>query len=131
MPDENKYVLKADHIADISKLTGRIKDVDSKHMQLHSDLKLTINTLSISTQALTETSKKTNHILESIDEKMDGYNNRIKDVEYNVKTTTKRVDEIEHSVSERKKGNVQLWVAIIGALGTVIVGALAFAQVFF
>lgn len=131
MPDENKYVLKVDHIADISKLTGRIKDVDSKHMQLHSDLKLTINTLSISTQALTETSKKTNHILESIDEKMDGYNNRIKDVEYNVKTTTKRVDEIEDSVSERKKGNVQLWVAIIGALGTVIVGALAFAQVFF
>ncbi len=108
MPDENKYVLKADHIADISKLTGRIKDVDSKHMQLHSDLKLTINTLSISTQALTETSKKTNNILESIDEKMDGYNDRIKDVEYNVETTTKRVDEIEHSVSERKKGNVQL-----------------------
>lgn len=131
MPDENRYVLKADHIADISKLTGRIKDVDSKHMQMHSDLKLTINTLSISTQALTETSKKTNKILESIDEKMDGYNDRIKDVEYNVETTTKRVDDIEHSVSERKKVNVQLWVAIVGALGTVIVGALGFAQVFF
>ncbi len=131
MPDENRYVLKADHIADISKLTGRIKDVDSKHMQLHSDLKLTINSLSISTQALTETSKKTNHILESIDEKMDGYNDRIKDVEYNVETTTKRVDEIEHSVSERKKGNVQLWVAVISAIATVIVGALGFAQLFF
>ncbi|RXY90144.1 hypothetical protein DD607_27110 [Salmonella sp. 3DZ2-4SM] len=131
MPDENRYVLKTDHIADISKLTGRIKDVDSKHMQLHSDLKLTINSLSISTQALTETSKKTNHILESIDEKMDGYNDRIKDVEYNVETTTKRVDEIEHSVSERKKGNVQLWVAVISAIATVIVGALGFAQLFF
>lgn len=131
MPDENRYVLKSDHIADISKLTGRIKDVDSKHMQLHSDLKLTINTLSISTQALTETSKKTNNILESIDEKMDGYNDRIKDVEYNVETTTKRVDEIEHSVSERKKGNVQLWIAVVGALGTVIGSAFAFAQVFF
>lgn len=131
MPDENRYVLKADHIADISKLTGRIKDVDSKHMQLHSDLKLTINSLSISTQALTETSKKTNRILESIDEKMDGYNDRIKDVEYNVETTTKRVDNIEHSVSERKKGNVQLWVAVISAIATVIVGALGFAQLFF
>lgn len=131
MPDENRYVLKTDHIADISKLTGRIKDVDSKHMQLHSDLKLTINSLSISTQALTETSKKTNNILESIDEKMDGYNDRIKDVEYNVETTTKRVDDIEHSVSERKKGNVQLWIAVVGALGTVIGSAFAFAQVFF
>ncbi len=131
MPDENRYVLKSDHIADISKLTGRIKDVDSKHMQLHSDLKLTINTLSISTQALTETSKKTNHILESIDEKMDGYNDRIKDVEYNVETTTKRVDEIEHSVSERKKGNVQLWGTIIVTIGGVIGSSLAFAQVFF
>ncbi|MCJ1783075.1 hemolysin XhlA family protein [Mammaliicoccus sciuri] len=131
MPDENKYVLKADHIADISKLTGRIKDVDSKHMQLHSDLKLTINTLSISTQALTETSKKTNNILESIDEKMDGYNDRIKDVEYNVETTTKRVDEIEHSVSERKKGNAQLWGTIIVTIGGVIGSSLAFAQVFF
>lgn len=131
MPDENRYVLKADHIADISKLTGRIKDVDSKHMELHNDLKLTINTLSISTQTLTETSKKTNRILESIDEKMDGYNDRIKDVEYNVETTTKRVDDIEHSVSERKKGNVQLWVAVISAIATVIVGALGFAQLFF
>lgn len=131
MPDENKYVLKADHIADISKLTGRIKDVDSKHMELHNDLKLTINTLTISTQSLTETSKKTNNILESIDEKMDGYNDRAKDVEYDVKTIKDRVDNIEHSVSERKKGNVQLWVAIIGALGTVIVGALGFAQLFF
>lgn len=131
MPDENRYVLKSDHIADISKLTGRIKDVDSKHMQLHSDLKLTINTLSISTQALTETSKKTNHILESIDEKMDGYNDRIKDVEHNVETTTKRVDEIEHSVSERKKGNVQLWGTIIVTIGGVIGSSLAFAQVFF
>ncbi len=131
MPDENKYVLKTDHIADISKLTGRIKDVDSKHMQLHGDLKLTINSLSISTQALTETSKKTNHILESIDEKMDGYNDRIKNVEFNVETTTKRVDDIEHSVSERKKGNVQLWVAVISAIATVIVGALGFAQLFF
>ena len=58
MPDENRYVLKADHIADISKLTGRIKDVDSKHMELHNDLKLTINTLSMSTQALTERSEE-------------------------------------------------------------------------
>lgn len=131
MPDENRYVLKADHIADISKLTGRIKDVDSKHMELHNDLKLTINTLSMSTQALTESSKKTNHILESIDEKMDGYNDRIKNVEFNIETTTKRVDSIEHSVSDRKRGNVQLWVAIIGTLGTVIVGALGFAQIFF
>ncbi|GEM_PF-3924759 len=131
MPDENRYVLKTDHIADISKLTGRIKDVDSKHMQLHNDLKLTINTLTISTQSLTETSKKTNNILESIDEKMDGYNDRAKDVEYDVKTIKERVDDIEHSVSERKKGNAQLWVAIIGALGTVIVGALGFAQIFF
>ena len=85
----------------------------------------------MSTQALTESSKKTNHILESIDEKMDGYNDRIKNVEFNVETTTKRVDNIEHSVSERKRGNVQLWVAIIGTLGTVIVGALGFAQIFF
>lgn len=131
MPDENKYVLKSDHIADIGKLTGRIKDVDSKHMQLHSDLKLTINSLSISTQALTETSKKTNLILESIDEKMDGYNDRTKNLEFKVETTTKRVDNIENSVSERKKGNIQLWVAIIGTLGTVIVGALGFAQIFF
>ncbi len=131
MPDENRYVLKTDHIADISKLTVRIKDVDSKHMELHNDLKLTINSLSISTQALTETSKKTNHILESIDEKMDGYNDRIKNVEFNVETTTKRVDNIEHSVSERKKGNVQLWVAVISAIATVIVGALGFAQLFF
>ena len=131
MSDESKYVLKSQHIEDIGKLTGKIKDVDSKHMQLHSDLKIVITGLSSNTEALTKTSERTNNILESIDEKMDGYNDRIKNVEFNVETTTKRVDNIEHSVTERKKGNVQLWVAIIGTLGTVIVGALGFAQIFF
>lgn len=131
MLEEDKYVLKSEHVADISKLTGHIKDVDSKHMQLHNDLKLTINTLSISTQVLTETSEKTNNILESIDDKMDGYNDRIKDVEFNIDSTVKRVNNIESSVSERKKGNIQLWIAVISAIASVIVGALSFAQVFF
>ncbi|MFV5767186.1 hypothetical protein [Mammaliicoccus sciuri] len=131
MLDESKYVLKSDHIDDIGRLTGKIKDVDSKHMQLHNDLKIIITGLTNNTNTLTESSKRTNRILESIDEKMDGYNDRIKDVEFNVASTTKRVDNIEHSVSDRKKGNVQIWVAIIGTIGTVIVGALGFAQLFF
>lgn len=131
MLDEDKYVLKTDHIADIGNLTGKIKDVDSKHMQLHNDLKILVTSLSSNTEALNKSSERTNTLLGSIDEKMNGYNDRIKDVEHNVETTVKRVDYIENSVTERKKGNIQLWVAIIGALGAVIVGALSFAQIFF
>ncbi|OOV78919.1 hypothetical protein [Mammaliicoccus fleurettii] len=130
MPDESRFVLKADHIEDMGKLTGRIKDIDSKHMQLHSDLKIIITGLSNSTNALTETSKGTNKILERIDDKLDGYNDRIKDVEFNVETTTNRIDAIEHSVSERKKGNTQIIIAIITTLGTIIGGASWLAQLF-
>lgn len=131
MPEENKFVLRHEWIEKNGKIYSHINDIDNKHVNLHNDLKIIVTSLSSNTEALTKASEKTNNILESIDEKMDGYNDRIKNVEFNVETTTKRVDEIEHSVSERKKGNVQLWVAIIGALGTVIVGALGFAQLFF
>ncbi|MEK4394350.1 hypothetical protein MHH94_09940 [Mammaliicoccus sp. FSL K6-3158] len=131
MLDESKYVLKSEHIKDIGKVTGKIKDVDAKHMQLHNELNLVVTTIGKSTESLTKTSERTNTILERIDEKMDVYNDRIKDVEFDVETTTRRVDSIENSVTERQKGNVQLWVAIVGGIATVIVGALGFAQVFF
>lgn len=131
MPDEDKYVRRTEWLEKNGKIYSLINDIDNKHVNLHNDLKLIVTQLSSNTESLSKASEKTNNILESIDEKMDGYNDRIKNVEFNVETTTKRVDDIEHSVSERKRGNVQLWIAIIGMIGTVIVGALGFAQVFF
>lgn len=131
MPDEDKYVKRTEWLEKNGKIYSLINDIDNKHVNLHNDLKLIVTSLSSNTEALNKTSEKTNNILESIDEKMDGYNDRITNVEFNVASTVKRVDDIEHSVTERKRGNVQLWVAIIGALGTVIVGALGFAQLFF
>lgn len=131
MPEEDKYVKRHEWIEKNGKIYAHINEIDNKHVNMHNDLKLIVTTLSNQTDSLIKTGQETNDVLKLINGKMDGYNDRAKDVEYDVKTIKERVDDIEHSVSKRKKGNVQLWVAIIGALGTVIVGALGFAQLFF
>lgn len=130
MPDESKYVLRHEWIDRNGKIYSHIKDVDNKHVNLHNDLKLIVTTLINSNEVNNKTSEKMSTSLESIDGKMDNYNDRMKDVEYTVETTVKRIDGIEQSVTERKKGNTQIIVAVITSLATILGGATWLAQLF-
>lgn len=130
MPDENKYVMRHEWIDRNGKIYSHINDIDNKHVNLHNDLKLIVTTLVNQTETGNKSAEEMSVSLKSIDGKMDKYNDRIKDVEYKVETTTKRIDNIEHSVSERKKGNTQIIVAIITALATILGGATWLAQLF-
>jgi len=131
MADEDKYVLRYEWERGQGKLHQRINDIDNKHMSLHNDLKLLVTRLNDSNDALIKSQMTTNETLNKINDNITGFNDRIKDVEYTSDATVKRLDTIESTVSERKKGNLQILVAIITATATVIVGALGFATVFF
>lgn len=131
MPNDDRYVLRHEFESRAGKLHARINDVDNKHMGLHNDLKLIITNLSNNTENLNKSSERTNKILESIDTKMDGYNDRINNVERTVEKTTSRVDSIENNLTERQKGNVQIILALIGFAGVIATGAFSIAHLFF
>ena len=127
---EDKYVLRHEWERSRGKIHERINDVDNKHDNLHNDLRLLVTRLNDSNDTLIKSQTTTNETLNKINDNLTGFNDRIKDVEYTSTTTVKRLDSIESSVTERQKGNVQIWVAIIGSIGTIIVGALGLAQLF-
>ncbi|WHI58985.1 hypothetical protein PYH69_09475 [Mammaliicoccus lentus] len=127
---EDKYVLRHEWERSRGKIHERINDVDNKHVNLHNDLRLLVTRLNDSNDTLIKSQTTTNETLNKINDNLTGFNDRIKDVEYTSTTTVKRLDSIESSVTERQKGNVQIWVAIIGSIGTIIVGALGLAQLF-
>ncbi len=131
MADEDKYVLRYEWERGQGKIHQRINDIDNKHMSLHNDLKLLVTRLNDSNDALIKSQMTTNETLNKINDNLTGFNDRIKDVEYTSDTTVKRLDTIESTVSERKKGNVQIWVAVIGAIAVVIGGAFGLAPLFF
>jgi len=131
MADEDKYVLRYEWERGQGKIHQRINDIDNKHMSLHNDLKLLVTRLNDSNDALIKSQMTTNETLNKINDNLTGFNDRIKDVEYTSDTTVKRLDTIETTVSERKKGNVQIWVAVIGAIAVVIGGAFGLAPLFF
>lgn len=127
---EDKYVLRHEWERSRGKIHERINDVDNKHVNLHNDLRLLVTRLNDSNDTLNKNQVTTNETLNKINDNLAGFNDRIKDVEYTSTDTVKRLDSIESSVTERQKGNVQIWVAIIGSIGTIIVGALGLAQLF-
>ncbi|OFN21607.1 hypothetical protein [Staphylococcus sp. HMSC055C03] len=131
MPSEDKYVLRHEWERANRNIDGKINEVDKKHIVLHNDLKLLVTRLNDSNDALIKSQLTTNKTLEKINDNLIGFNDRIKDIEHTSDTTVKRLDSIENFVSERQKGNMQIWVAIIGAISTVLVGALGFAATFF
>lgn len=127
---EDKYVLRHEWERSRGKIHERINDVDNKHVNLHNDLRLLVTRLNDSNDTLIKSQTTTNETLNKINDNLTGFNDRIKDVEYTSTNTVKRLDSIESSVTEKQKGNVQIWVAIIGSIGTIIVGALGLAQLF-
>lgn len=128
---EDKYVLRHEWEKSKGKIHERINEVDNKHVNLHNDLRLLVTRLDDSSRTFSDNQIETNKTLEKINNNVTGLNDRIRDVEYGYETTTQRLGNIESSVDERRKGNVQIWIAVIGSIGVVIAGALTFAQVFF
>lgn len=127
---EDKYVLRHEWERSRGKIHERINDVDNKHVNLHNDLRLLVTRLNDSNDTLIKSQTTTNETLNKINDNLTGFNDRIKDVEYTSTTTIKRLDSIESSVTERQKGNVQIWVAIIGGIASIVAGSFGLAQLF-
>lgn len=131
MAEENKFVLRHEWEKSKGKVHERINEIDNKHMNLHNDINLKVTTMGNVLERISDNGDKTNETLNMTNQILTEQKDQMKDVKYKVETTINRVDNIESSVSERQKGNVQIMVAVITTIGTIVVGALGLAQFFF
>lgn len=131
MSEENKYVSRVEFLERNGEIFSEIYNIDAKHTRLHNELKMIIVSLKGTTETLNATSENTNKILSSIDNKMDIYNDRIKDVEYSVSTSSSRIDKIENNIIARKRSNEGIWIALITAIATILASAFGVAHLFF
>ena len=131
MAEENKFVLRHEWEKSKGKVHERINEIDNKHMNLHNDINLKVTTMGNVLERISDNGDKTNETLNMTNQILTEQKDQMKDVKYKVETTINRVDNIESSISERQKGNIQIMVAVISTIGTIVVGALGLAQFFF
>lgn len=131
MAEENKFVLRHEWEKSKGKVHERINEIDNKHMNLHNDINLKVTTMGNLLERISDNGNKTNETLNMTNQILTEQKDQMKDVKYKVETTINRVDNIESSISERQKGNVQIMVAVITTIGTIVVGAFGLAQFFF
>lgn len=130
MADE-RYVLRHELEQTKGTLHKRINQVDSKHDDKHSDLKLLLHTFMESQKPLNKTLESIDGKMETLNTTMAGYKDRIVDIEYEQKDQSKRLKGIEETQKIKKDQNTKIIIALIGAVSTLGAAAFGLAQFFF
>lgn len=130
MADE-RYVLRHELEQTKGNLHKRINQVDSKHDDKHSDLKLLLHTFMESQKPLNKTLESINGEMKTLNSTMGSYKDRIVDIEYEQKDHSKRLKGIEDSQKSKKDQNTKIIIALIGAVSTLGAAAFGLAQFFF
>ena len=130
MADE-RYVLRHELEQAKGTLHKRINQVDSKHDDKHSDLKLLLHTFMESQKPLNKTLESIDGKMETLNTTMAGYKDRIVGIEYEQKDQSKRLKGIEETQKIKKDQNTKIIIALIGAVSTLGAAAFGLAQFFF
>lgn len=131
MPEENNYVLRHEWIQSNGKIYEKINENDRKNIEALSDLKTKVETQTTLQQQTYEAQKETNHNIKDLTSVMTKVGTEMTDLKYKVKSHDEKIHAIQGSIESKKKGSVQVIVALIGLAGTIVGGAFAFAQAFF
>jgi len=128
---DERYVLRHELEQTKGTLHKRINQVDSKHDDKHSDLKLLLHTFMESQKPLNKTLESIDGKMETLNTTMAGYKDRIVDIEYEQKDQSKRLKGIEETQKIKKDQNTKIIIALIGAVSTLGAAAFGLAQFFF
>lgn len=131
MPEENNYVLRHEWIESNGKIYEKINENDRKNIEALSDLKTKVETQTTLQQQTYEAQKETNNNIKDLTSVMTKVGTEMTDIKYKVMSHDEKIDAIQDSIESKKKGSVQVIVALIGLAGTIVGGAFAFAQAFF
>ncbi|MBV5103459.1 hypothetical protein [Mammaliicoccus sciuri] len=128
MEKDNYYVPRHEWERSRGKLNQRINEVDQKHTNLNHRL---ANKIELQTQLQQQTLDKqseTNEHLKNLTVTMSGFGERVVELEYQTKSNVEDIKEVKETIKERKKGNVEIYVALIGGITTIVAAAFGLAQ---
>ena len=128
---ENKHVTYEEWRTSREDILERIKAGDDKNLKHINELKEKIVEGNVYQRQSFEVQKDTNEQMKQLNDTNSKQWDAIKEIKFVVKNHEDEIEKIEGTISEKQKNSVQITVALIGTVGTIIVGAFGLAQYFF
>ncbi|MDY1593802.1 hypothetical protein [Staphylococcus haemolyticus] len=128
---ENKHVTYEEWRTSREDILERIKAGDDKNLKHINELKEKIVEGNVYQRQSFEVQKDTNKQMKQLNDTNSKQWDAIKEIKFVVKNHEDEIEKIEGTISEKQKNSVQITVALIGTVGTIIVGAFGLAQYFF
>lgn len=129
--EEDKYVLRSEWLHNTGKIYERINENDRKHLEAYNSLNSKIERQTGLQEKQFESQERQEKHLEKISDVVESFGNEFKDVQYTVRSHDTQLEQINKSISEKQKGNVQVVVALIGGGTSIIAAAVGLAKILF
>lgn len=128
---DDKYVLRSEWLHNTGKIYERINENDRKHLEAYNSLNSKIERQTGLQEKQFESQERQEKHLEKISGVVERFGDEFKDVQYTVRSHDTQLEQINKSISEKQKGNVQVVVALIGGGTSIIVAAIGLAKILF
>lgn len=128
---DDKYVLRSEWLHNTGKIYERINENDRKHLEAYNSLNSKIERQTGLQEKQFESQERQEKHLEKISDVVEGFGNEFKDIQYTVRSHDTQLEQINKSILEKQKGNVQVVVALIGGGTSIIAAAVGLAKILF
>lgn len=128
---EDKYVLRTEWIQNTGKIYEKINENDRKHLEAYNSLNSKIERQTGLQEKQFESQERQEKLLEKISGVVERFGDEFKDVQYTVRSHDTQLEQINKSILEKQKGNVQVVVALIGGGTSIIAAAVGLAKILF
>lgn len=128
---DDKYVLRSEWLHNTGKIYERINENDRKHLEAYNSLNSKIERQTGLQEKQFESQERQEKHLEKISDVVESFGDEFKDVQYTVRSHDTQLEQINKSISEKQKGNVQVVVALIGGGTSIIAAAVGLAKILF
>ena len=128
---DDKYVLRSEWLHNTGKIYERINENDRKHLEAYNSLNSKIERQTGLQEKQFGSQERQEKHLEKISDVVESFGNEFKDVQYTVRSHDTQLEQINKSILEKQKGNVQVVVALIGGGTSIIAAAVGLAKILF
>ena len=128
---DDKYVLRSEWLHNTGKIYERINENDRKHLEAYNSLNSKIERQTGLQEKQFESQERQEKLLEKISDVVERFGDEFKDVQYTVRSHDTQLEQINKSILEKQKGNVQVVVALIGGGTSIIAAAVGLAKILF
>ena len=128
---DDKYVLRSEWLHNTGKIYERINENDRKHLEAYNSLNSKIERQTGLQEKQFESQERQEKHLEKISGVVENFGDEFKDVQYTVRSHDTQLERINKSISDKQKGNIQVFVALISGGCAIIAAAFGLASVIF